>query len=245
MDKLLVVQHTQSEYLGQIEDHLEARRIGFQYLRPFADPAWGMKTLAPSAGLMLLGGGNWGCASDPILPTLTAEVDLCRRYLSDGLPIVGFGLGADILALAAGGEAETAAFRFEVFTATRRIETALNGFMPPSFPMVQYGRDRVQLPPTATILADAPDRAAVFQIGENCFGFAGNPGVKSAIIEDLMMEAEMAALDSDLPRDSISEAAAIAGLEKVRDVQGEMAELLDPILVGLIQHTGWMSEIAG
>ena len=31
---LYVIQHTDSEYLGLIEDHLEGRSIGFTYMRP-------------------------------------------------------------------------------------------------------------------------------------------------------------------------------------------------------------------
>ena len=36
MNVAAVVQHTSGEYLGLIEDHLEGRRIRFQYFRPFA-----------------------------------------------------------------------------------------------------------------------------------------------------------------------------------------------------------------
>ena len=36
MNVVAVIQHTSGEYLGLIEDHLEGRRIRFQYFRPFA-----------------------------------------------------------------------------------------------------------------------------------------------------------------------------------------------------------------
>ena len=36
MNVVAVIQHTAGEYLGLIEDHLEGRRIRFQYFRPFA-----------------------------------------------------------------------------------------------------------------------------------------------------------------------------------------------------------------
>ena len=36
MNVVAVIQHTAGEYLGLMEDHLEGRRIRFQYFRPFA-----------------------------------------------------------------------------------------------------------------------------------------------------------------------------------------------------------------
>ena len=36
MNVVAVIQHTAGEYLGLMEDHLEGRRIRFQYYRPFA-----------------------------------------------------------------------------------------------------------------------------------------------------------------------------------------------------------------
>ena len=35
MKTVCVLQHIESEYLGLIEDHLEARSIRFRYCRPF------------------------------------------------------------------------------------------------------------------------------------------------------------------------------------------------------------------
>ena len=110
MSKLLVLQHTEAEFLGLIEDHLEARRITFQYVRPFVDQGWQLKTFDPFDGLVLLGGGPWSSTGESILPSLAGEVALCARYLADGLPVLGFGLGAQILALAAGGGARATPF---------------------------------------------------------------------------------------------------------------------------------------
>ncbi|NNL65098.1 MAG: GMP synthase, partial [Myxococcales bacterium] len=91
MKVLAVVQHTAGEYLGLIEDHLEGRRIRFQYFRPFAG---GRKLPAPELpadGLILLGGGPWGAAGARNLPTLAREVELTRARLAAGTPVIGFG----------------------------------------------------------------------------------------------------------------------------------------------------------
>jgi carbamoylphosphate synthase small subunit len=52
--------------------------------------------------LVLLGGGPWGSAGTRDLPTLAAEVELARACFARGIPIIGIGLGAQLLALACG-----------------------------------------------------------------------------------------------------------------------------------------------
>ena len=56
-----------------------------------------------SDGLVLLGGGPWGSAGQRDLPTLQGEIALTRNMLDQGRPVLGIGLGAQILAIAAGG----------------------------------------------------------------------------------------------------------------------------------------------
>ena len=62
----------------------------------------------PADALILLGGGPWGSAGARDLPTLAEEVELTRQMLAEGTPVIGIGLGAQILALAAGGGVEAA-----------------------------------------------------------------------------------------------------------------------------------------
>jgi GMP synthase-like glutamine amidotransferase len=228
MRALYVLQHTQSEFLGPIEDHLEGRGIRFQYVRPFA----GAKvpgTAAHSDGLILLGGGPWGTASEPLLPTLQDELRLAREFLKRGRPVIGFGLGAQILALAAGGGAEPAPLVFAVGSARRVAADALGGHLPERYPLAVFMRDRPLPPAGAQILAvDDAERPALFQIGDKCFGFAGHPGLKPAIAEDLIME-----FDDGPPEPA-------RALEALRAAQTEMLDALSAIMVGLIQATGLM-----
>ncbi|MBT3532954.1 MAG: hypothetical protein HN478_03690 [Rhodospirillaceae bacterium] len=234
MSKLLVLQHTESEFLGLIEDHLEARRIGFQYIRPFADQGWQLKTFDPYAGLVLLGGGPWGSAGQRDLPSLAPEVELCARYLGDGLPVLGFGLGAQILARAGGGDSEAAPFEFRLVDARRADDDEAAQFLPEHFPMIRYGRDHALPPPGARILASDGDGVPlVFQLADNCFGFMGHPGAKSGIIEDLIMEFE------ESPENAIPQ------LQELRAAHGELERSLEQIMIGLIQRTGWMRRDGG
>jgi GMP synthase-like glutamine amidotransferase len=230
MNVVAVIQHTSGEYLGLIEDHLEGRRIRFQYFRPFAGGGKLPAPDLPADALVLLGGGPWGAAGTRDLPTLENEVELTRLRLEEGTPVLGFGVGAQILAIAAGGGADAHELVFEATTATRVSDGALNGFLPSSFPQVIYMRDLPVLPASATVLAeDERGRPAVFQVGDNAYGFLGNPGIKLGMVEDLIMEFE------EVPEDSAQ------GLDNLRNLQTEIEDALVPIMTGLVQCTALMS----
>jgi GMP synthase-like glutamine amidotransferase len=231
MNVVAVIQHTSGEYLGLIEDHLEGRRIRFQYFRPFASGGKLPAPDLPADALILLGGGPWGTAGARDLPTLAAEIELTRTSLAEGTPVIGFGVGAQILAIAAGGSTMPSDLEFGSTTVTRVADDALNGFLPEKFPQVIYMRDRPVLPEDARILAvDEAGRPAVFQVGDNAYGFLGNPGFKLGMVEDLIMEFE------EVPADTSG------GLEQLRVLQPEIEDSLVPIMTGLVQCTSLMSS---
>lgn len=229
MNVVAVIQHTAGEYLGLIEDHLEGRRIRFQYYRPFAAGKLPASEL-PADAVILLGGGPWGAAGARDLPTLQQEIDLVRQRLDEGTPVIGFGLGAQILALAAGGGVESRELSFEILSAQRKRDDALNGYLPERFPQVVYMRDWPCFPESASVLADDEQgRAVAWQLGSNSFGFVGHPGVKVGMIEDLVMEFE------EVPGDIATR------LEELRGIQGLIEDELVPLMTGLVQCTALMA----
>ena len=231
MNLLNVVQHTSADYLGLMEDHLEGRRIRFRYFRPFTEKGTVPHSGDTCDGLVLLGGGPWGSAGGRDVPSLEAEIRLARAALDQGQPVIGIGLGAQILAIASGGGSEPAPLIFEISDVTRVEDEALNGFMPGHFPLVSYMRDRPVLPDHARVLAiDERDRPAVFQVGENALGFCGHPGFKPAMAEDLIMEFE------EVPENPIPQ------LESFRLVVREIEDALVPIMTGIIQITYLMQS---
>jgi GMP synthase-like glutamine amidotransferase len=233
MKTVHVVQHTSAEYLGLIEDHLEGRGIRFIYSRPFAAKGSLPPAKAVVTGLVLLGGGPWGTTGERCVPTLAAEIDLARSCLARTIPVVGIGLGAQILAIAAGGGSEAAALDFSVGQAHRSQSDALGGYLPERYPVCIYMRDRPLPPADATVLAqDDADRPALWQYGRVAFGFSGHPGLKLAMIEDLAMEFEE------------SPPALADGLARLRLAQRGLEDALVPIMTGLVQATGWMDADA-
>jgi GMP synthase-like glutamine amidotransferase len=229
MNLVNVIQHTSADYLGLMEDHLEGRRIRFRYFRPFTEQG-----TVPQAGdicdaLFLMGGGPWGSAGGRDVPTLDQEIGLTRNMLDQGKPVLGIGLGAQILAIAAGGESEAAPLEFSVGHARRMTDQALGGFLPATFPWVSYMRDRPLPPANAQVLArDDSGRPAVFQVGENALGFTGHPGFKTAMAEDLIMEFEESP-DNPAPR-----------LERLQRMSKEVEDALVSIMTGIIKVTGLM-----
>ena len=184
---------------------------------------------AMSDGLILLGGGPWGSAGERDLPTLKQEIRLANACLMRDWPVVGIGLGAQILAIAAGGRAEARPLSFEMLRARRTRDDALNGFLPSDFPVAVYMRDWPVPPDYASVLArDETGRPLLWQIGQRAFGFAGHPGIKVAIVEDLIMEFD------ESPPDPAP------ALEALRVVQREIEDALVPTMTGLVQLAGWM-----
>jgi GMP synthase-like glutamine amidotransferase len=225
-----VIQHTSAEYLGLIEDHLEGRGVRFKYYRPFTESKALPSIELMRDGLILLGGGPWGAAGGRDLPTLKDEIRLAHACLMRAWPVVGIGLGAQILALAAGGRADPMPLSFQVTSAHRVLPDALNGYLPERYPVALYMRDWPVPPDYATVLArDEQGRAALWQIGANALGFAGHPGLKVAMVEDLIMEFEEA------PADPGGE------LDRLRQVQRPLEDALVPLMTGLVQLTGWIA----
>jgi len=233
MRTIQVVQHTSAEYLGLIEDHLEGRGVRFRYSRPFTPEGALPVAGTLSDGLVLLGGGPWGSAGTRDLPTLAAEVALAKSSLLRGWPVVGIGLGEQILALAAGGRTEPAPLAFTVGTARRVGDGALGGYLPAEYPLATYGRDRAVPPADAAILAvDDDDRPALWRWGERAFGFRGHPGLKVAMVEDLVMEFE-----ESPPLEP--------ALSRLRAAQRGLEDALVPIMTGLVRAVGWMDPPRG
>ena len=231
MRTLCVVQHTEAEFLGLLEDHFESRAIRFHYGRPFVPGGAVPRSAEGFDGLVLLGAAPFGVVSGMLLPSLAAELRLTRDFLGRCLPVIGIGAGAAILSVAAGGGAEETDLEVRMTEAHRVRADALDGLLPPTYPLFLCARDRAVPPPYATILArDDAGQPALFALRGNCLGFAGHPGIKSGMVEDLVL-----AFDA-MPDESG------AALEALRARQGVLAEALSGIMVGLIKVTGLMRD---
>jgi GMP synthase-like glutamine amidotransferase len=228
MKTLCVLQHVEAEYLGLMEDHFESRNIRFNYCRPFTPGGTVPASADGFDGLILLGAGGLGVVSGHLIPSLGPELRLTADFLRRGLPVIGIGTGTCIFATAASGGAEEAPLRFTVETAHRASRDALAGHLPETFPAAIYMRDRPVLPKGSAILATAGDGEPLLFQHANCLGFLPHPGVKSGMVEDVIMES------ADVP-DGTAESLAV-----LRQAQAGIAAALGDIMVGLIKITHLM-----
>jgi hypothetical protein len=74
---------------------------------------------------------------------------------------------------------------------------------------------------------DAARRPALFSIGPRAFGFTGHPGVRRAMIEDLIME------DGETPADPAP------GLDAMTSLGPALEDALVPIMGGLMRAFGF------
>ena len=229
MKTLCVLQHVEAEYLGLLEDHLEGRNIRFRYCRPFTPgvqiPSGTEDYRRPRSPRRR---AKRHCQRD-LVPSLGAELGLTKDFLDRGLPVIGIGIGSCMLSSAAGGGAEEKPLRMTLENARCVLPDALSGHLPQTFPVAVYMRDRPILPGDAKVLAVGRDgEPLVFQIRDNSFGFVGHPGIKSAMIEDLIMEFD------EVPEGTPEM------LLRLRAEQGDIAAALAEIMVGLVEVTHLM-----
>ncbi|MCB1516781.1 MAG: hypothetical protein KDJ19_04075 [Hyphomicrobiaceae bacterium] len=227
MKKLCVIQHTEAEYLGLIEDHFEGRNVRFIYHRPFTHGGTLPSGVEDYDGLVLLGGGPYGLVSGHILPSISPELKITKGFLDAGVPVLGFELGSVILSVAAGGGALEQDLRFtmEDAIATQKGQELLG--LPERFPLSCYLRDMPKPPANSEILAsNAAGDPLAFSIGETNFGFVGHPGAKRGMMEDLIMEFVES---PDDPHDT---------LVRLGAGQAEIAENLTGLMVALSRQMG-------
>jgi GMP synthase-like glutamine amidotransferase len=102
--RLVVLQHLGREGPGLFA--LEAAQRGWPVLVVRLDRGESLPSLRADDLLLVLGGPmGVGDLGDPAYPWLAAEVELLRQALACRQPLIGVCLGAQLLALAAGGNA--------------------------------------------------------------------------------------------------------------------------------------------
>jgi len=173
--RLLVVQNADSDPIGRLGDWLSTAGLELDIHRPYAGAAL-PPGLSGYGGVLVLGGGM-GAAEDARAPWLPQLRALLRDAVAAELPTLGVCLGAQLLALAHGGQVapNPAGPEFGAQLIAKRAASAndpLFGSLPITPDVIQWHFDAiVALPPGALQLASSPGcDVQAFRLGRVAWG---------------------------------------------------------------------------
>ncbi len=169
MARAHVVQHAATEGLGRLADWWPAMGLDVHPTHPYLG-----NRVPPSVegdALVVLG-GPMGAYDDDAAPWLPSVRELIMTAIDDGVPTLGVCLGAQLLAVAAGGKVERGGNGPELGLGDVEITTADDLFEAGTLPVVQWHYDAVtELPSSAVVLGStAAYPVQAFRIGEVAWG---------------------------------------------------------------------------
>jgi GMP synthase-like glutamine amidotransferase len=184
--RALVVQHEASTGPGRFGEWLTAARVELDLCRPYAgDP---LPASASAADALLVLGGAMGPTEDERCPWLPAARDLLARGVTEGTPTFGICLGAELMAVACGGEVRRgiAGPELGVLPVVPGPDAAADpvfAVLPPTARVVQWHWEEInRLPAGAVALASSPAYPnQAFRLGAAAWGVQGHPEVTSEI----------------------------------------------------------------
>jgi GMP synthase-like glutamine amidotransferase len=222
----LVVQHVAPEGPYGIGEALRAAGVSVESCRVFAGDAL-PRDLTELDGVVVMG--------DEGFATRSEEVALLSSALSARLPVLGICLGAQLLALAAGGQVFAGTAGQEIgwhpITLTRASTSdPLLGGLEASFEVLHWHGDTFSLPADAVLLASSERyESQAFRVGASAWGLQFHlevdEGAVQAFLSAFGAEADAAGISSD----ALAEASerALGGLGPIRElVANRFAELV-------------------
>ena len=169
MARALVVQHTAHEGLGNLLEWLPAAGLDVHPIHPYLG-----HRVPPSVegDALIVLGGPMGAYDDADAPWLPATRALLSTAIDDGVPTLGICLGAQLLAVAAGGEVQPGSDGPELGLGTVEVLAGDQLLTAGSMPVVQWHYDTVtRMPDGAELLASSDAyRVQAFRVGDVAWG---------------------------------------------------------------------------
>jgi GMP synthase (glutamine-hydrolysing) len=168
----LIITHLEDRHNGLVRESLERAGCRVREFNPLDQaPAPVVDELS---GIVSLGGRVSATQADRD-PFLAGEVALMAAALDRRLPVLGMCLGAQLLAVAAGGRVTTMAQMYvgwpELELRGAAVEDPVFGGLGSGLPVLEWHEDIIELPTAATVLGSTPGPgAALFRIGRAAWG---------------------------------------------------------------------------
>jgi len=234
MKNFAVIQHNYSEFLGLIEHQLEVRDIGFSYFRPFVDQALPASPL-PFDALFVLG-GDWPVEGNhEQAQRFASEKALIANFLNAKRPVIGIGLGGQLVAEYAGARSQEKELHKAYWTTAHVTELgkedALAKAVDGKRVMVLH-RGKTELPDElAPIVVDDEGQWLAIRAHHLAYGMLFRPELKPGMLEDMIMEA------GRVVPDNISEL-----LSEARNEWAATQKNTDQITIALVSTLDLMKE---
>lgn len=184
--KVLVLQHVPHEPLGTLDRMLRARKIRIRFCN-FARTPEAEPQLSGCDALIVLG-GPMNVGDQPRYPHLKTELRLLEAALSQGVPVLGICLGAQLLAHALGaavGRNNRAELGWhEVRLRPAGLSDPVLGQLGPAAPIFHWHGDTFGIPAGADHLAES-DLCGhqAFRYGQRAYGLQFHLEVDQPLIE--------------------------------------------------------------
>jgi GMP synthase (glutamine-hydrolysing) len=186
---LLVVQNAAEDPPARLGRWLTDAGVELDVREMFAGAAL-PSDLTGHSGLLVLGGGM-GAHDDDVAPWLPAVRELLRRAVRDEVPTLGICLGAQLLAVALGGEVVVGRYGPELGAqlVAKRAASATDALfreLPITPDVIQWHFDVIsRLPPGAVLLATSPVyEVQAFRAGRVCWAVQPHIETSPEIVRD-------------------------------------------------------------
>jgi GMP synthase (glutamine-hydrolysing) len=185
---ILIIQNDTKEGAGLLTDLMSER--GLSHDRILGEKADYSAFEAKDFGALVILGGAQSAYETEIYPFLKREMDLCKSFIEERKPVVGFCLGAQIIACALGGRVVAAEQKeigwYDLHLTNGASQDPLLSTHPQKLLAYHFHGDVIELPPGAINLAYSDlTNCQLFRSGNSVYGFQYHAEADLALIQDM------------------------------------------------------------